>query len=102
MVDSTLEKVGKLAGQFDASYIRIVGHTDGSMKGKVPFEQVKTLSRARAEAVKAALIKKFPQFPAEKFVADGVGWNEPADPEQPNNHALNRRVEITVLQPEAK
>ena len=31
-----------------------------------------------------------------------MGWNEPADPDDPMNHALNRRVEISVYPPEAQ
>jgi NitT/TauT family transport system substrate-binding protein len=99
MADSTLEKVAKLVGQFDAAYVKISGHTDASMKGKVDVSAVKDLSRRRAEAVKKALIEKF-KFDPNKFTVEGMGWDQPADHEYPGNHALNRRVEIQILQPE--
>lgn len=100
-VDATLEKVGRLAGQYDRAIIAVVGHTDASMQGQgVRFEDVRKLSLDRANAVRKALIEQF-DFPAEKFVVEGEGWNVPADPQDPANHALNRRVEISVYPPEA-
>jgi NitT/TauT family transport system substrate-binding protein len=96
---ATLERVARLAGQFDRAVILIEGHTDASMKGKVPEKAVTDLSLARAEAIKKALIEKY-KFDANKFIIQGKGWNEPADPKDPNNHALNRRVEVSVYPPE--
>ncbi len=55
----------------------------------------------RAEAVKRALVQKY-KFEANKFTADGLAWDEPADPDEPMNQALNRRVEISVYPPEAQ
>jgi NitT/TauT family transport system substrate-binding protein len=101
-VEATLEKVGRLAGQYERATIAIVGHTDSSMRGKgVRFEDVQRLSVDRANAVKQALIKKF-KFDPNKFVAEGKGWNEPANPDDADNHALNRRVEISVYPPESQ
>ena len=101
-VEATLEKVARLAGQYGRAVIAIVGHSDASMKGKgVRFEDVQKLSLERANAVKQALIKKF-KFDPNKFIVEGKGWNEPADPEQADNHALNRRVEVSVYPPEAQ
>lgn len=103
LVDETLKKVSELSGKFAAAYVKIVGHTDSSMKGKVDASMVKDLSRRRAEAVKAALVKKYKDiFPADKFVVEGAGWDQPADPEHPFDQAKNRRVEILILQPEQK
>jgi len=99
-VSATLEAVGRLSGQFARATILIEGHTDGSMKGKIPESAVKTLSTERAEAIKRALIDKF-KFDPDKFVIVGKGWGEPADGE-PGNHALHRRVEISVYPPEQK
>ena len=31
-----------------------------------------------------------------RFAVDGLGWDRPADDDHPDNHALNRRVEIKV------
>ena len=101
-IDVTLERVFRVSGQFANARIAIVGHADSSRKGQVPFEDVRALSLARAEAVKKALLDKYPgRFDPNKFVVDGKGWNEPADPAKPNDHAKNRRVEISVYQPEA-
>jgi len=101
-VEATVEKVGRLVGQYSRAVIAIVGHTDSSMKGKgVRFEDVQKLSYDRAEAVKKALVKKF-GFSPEKFVVEGKGWNEPADAGDADNHAFNRRVEISVYPPEAQ
>ena len=42
------------------------------------------------------------KFDPNKFSVEGKGWDNPADPNDPNNNALNRRVEISVLPPEQK
>jgi NitT/TauT family transport system substrate-binding protein len=100
-VDATLEQVARLSGQFARAVILIEGHTDSSMKGKVPMQAVRDLSLARAEAIKRALIDKY-KFDPNKFSIEGKGWDTPADPADPGNHALNRRVEISVFPPEQK
>jgi NitT/TauT family transport system substrate-binding protein len=94
-VDSVLEEAGKLAGQFGNARIIVEGHTDGSYRGKVPEEVVKRLSMDRANAVKEAIAEKFKLDP-NQFAADGKGWDEPADRDDPENHAKNRRVEIKI------
>ena len=73
------------------------GHTDASMKGQVSPQTVKELSGNRASAVKTELLKKFPNFNVNQFSTDGAGWDRPFDPNDPANHALNRRVEIKVI-----
>jgi NitT/TauT family transport system substrate-binding protein len=98
-VTATLERVARLVGQFDRAVIAIYGHTDASMKGRVPRETVAELSRDRAAGVKQALVSKY-KFDPKKFVIEGRAWDEPADPQQPDNDALNRRVEIAVFSPE--
>lgn len=95
-VDFVVEEIGKMAGQFGASRILIEGHTDNSMKGKVPFAAVKQLSDARAQSVREAILKKFPDLDPKQISAEGQGWNAPADPNDPDNHAKNRRVEVKV------
>jgi NitT/TauT family transport system substrate-binding protein len=100
-VDATLEQVARLAGQFARAVILIEGHTDSSMKGRVPVQAVRDLSLARAEAIKRALIEKY-KFDPNKFNIEGKGWDVPADQSAPDNHALNRRVEISVFPPEQK
>jgi flagellar motor protein MotB len=49
--------------------------------------------------VKNAIVEKF-EFDENRFAVDGAGWDRPADPDQPDNHALNRRVEIRVYSAE--
>jgi NitT/TauT family transport system substrate-binding protein len=103
-VPFVLEEAGKLAGQFGAARIVVEGHTDGSMRnsGTVTAADVQELSLRRANAVKQALIRKFPTLEPNQFTTAGRGWDRPADPNDPNNHAKNRRVEIKVYPLEAK
>jgi len=99
-VDFVLEDIAKLVGQFGAARIVIEGHTDGSMKGKVPPSLVKELSLHRANSVKEALVQKYHLEP-NQFGVEGMGWDRPADPNDPENHAKNRRVEVKVYPAEA-
>ncbi len=96
-----IEEVGKLAGQYGAARIVIEGHTDASMKGKVPALLVKDLAKNRADSVKTGLINKFKTLSPNQFASSGVGWDRPAEDSDPNNHAKNRRVEIKVYPAEA-
>jgi outer membrane protein OmpA-like peptidoglycan-associated protein len=95
-VHLVLEEVAKLAGQFSAARIIIEGHTDSSMQGQVPSSLVKELSLNRANAVREALLKTFKDLDPNRFNVDGLGWDRPADPNDPRNHAKNRRVEVKV------
>jgi NitT/TauT family transport system substrate-binding protein len=99
-----VEEAGKLAGQFGAARIVIEGHTDGSMRasGTVTAADVQELSLRRANAVKQALIRKFPTLEPNQFTTVGRGWDRPADRNDPNNSAKNRRVEIKVYPIESK
>ncbi len=97
--DLVLDEVATLAKQFGNARIVIEGHTDGSMKGQIPASLVKELSMSRAESVKNEIIAKF-DFDANRFAVDGLGWDRPADPDQPHEHVLNRRVEIKVYSAE--
>ena len=99
-VDLILEEVSKLVGQFGAARVIIEGHTDASMKAVSPDDSaVKELSENRANAVKQALVQRF-QLAPNQLNAVGRGWEEPADPKDPLNHAKNRRVEIRVFSAE--
>jgi outer membrane protein OmpA-like peptidoglycan-associated protein len=95
-VENVLEGVGKLVGTFGGARVIIEGHTDSSMRGQVPAEVVKTLSMNRAVAVRDALAAKYPSIDASRFYADGLGWDRPADPQDPLDQGKNRRVEIKV------
>jgi NitT/TauT family transport system substrate-binding protein len=99
-----IEEAGKLAGQFGAARIVIEGHTDASMKnsGTVTAADVQELSLRRANAVKQALVRKFPSLQPNQFTTAGRGWDRPADPNDPTNNAKNRRVEIKVYPLESK
>jgi NitT/TauT family transport system substrate-binding protein len=96
-----VEEVGKLAGQYGAARIVIEGHSDGSMKGQVPKSLVQELSLNRANSVKEALVRKFTSLQPNQFSTAGIGWDRPADPSDPENHAKNRRVEVKVYPAEA-
>jgi NitT/TauT family transport system substrate-binding protein len=96
-----VEETGKLAGQFGAARIVIEGHTDSSMQGQVPDSSVEELSANRANAVKEAILKKFPTLQPNQFSVSGMGWARPADPGDPMNQAKNRRVEVKVYPLEA-
>src|SRR5882672_3218435 len=96
-----VEEVGKLAGQYGAARIVIEGHSDASMKGQVPKSLVQELSLNRANAVKEALVRKFTSLQPNQFSTAGIGWDKPADPSDPDNHAKNRRVEVKVYPAEA-
>jgi NitT/TauT family transport system substrate-binding protein len=99
-----VEEAGKMAGQFVAARIVIEGHTDASMRssGSVTAADVQELSLRRANAVKQALVRKFPSLQPNQFTTVGRGWDKPADPNDPNNFAKNRRVEIKVYPLESK
>jgi outer membrane protein OmpA-like peptidoglycan-associated protein len=99
-----IEEAGRLAGQFGAARIVLEGHTDASMRGvgSVTAADVQELSLRRANSVKQALLRKFPTLQPNQFTTTGLGWDRPADPNDPNNFAKNRRVEIKVYPLEAK
>ncbi|MEZ5354920.1 MAG: phosphate ABC transporter substrate-binding/OmpA family protein [Bryobacteraceae bacterium] len=100
-VNFVVEEVGKLAGQYGAARIVVEGHTDSSMKGRVPESAVHELSYNRANSVKEAIVRKFPTLQPNQFAASGMGWDRPADATDPLNNAKNRRVEIKVYPAEA-
>jgi NitT/TauT family transport system substrate-binding protein len=103
-VANVVEEVGRLAGQYGAARIVIEGHTDASMRpaGTVTAADVQELSLRRANAVKESLVRKFSSLNPNQFSTAGRGWDRPADPSDPGNHAKNRRVEIKVYPLEQK
>ena len=73
--------------------ISLVGHTDavGSLTSNI------TLSRQRAEAVRAYLVAQA-GIDAGRIAADGVGYLAPIAPlTDPNRAAENRRVEVVLM-----
>ena len=101
-IDFVLERIGEQIGQFELSRIVIEGHTDSSMKEQVDEDLVLELSETRANAVSRALVEKFEQLDPNRFQAVGVGWRRPANSNRPNDHAMNRRVEIRILPAEGQ
>jgi hypothetical protein len=95
-VDATMEYVAGLSEQFPGAAILVEGHTDSSMKESGALQAARDLSMARAEAVKYALVEKYKLDP-NRFTLEAKGWAEPVDPDDPHNHALNRRVEIRLF-----
>ena len=100
-VDAVLEEAAKVTGQFGMARIIIEGHTDSSMRGQVPENLVKELSMNRANGVKESLVQKYRLDP-NQFAVAGMGWDRPADPNDPVNQAKNRRVEIKVYPAEVE
>jgi hypothetical protein len=100
-VDLILEEIAKLSGQFGTARIVIEGHTDSSMKGRGPENLVRELSNLRANSVKESLVKKFTSLDPNQFNVVGKGWDVPADSNDPQNQAKNRRVEIKIYPAEA-
>jgi NitT/TauT family transport system substrate-binding protein len=100
-VDNVIEEIGQLAGQYGAARIVVEGHTDGSMRGQVPKSFVQELSLNRANAVREAVLKKFPDLDPNQLVTAGMAWDRPFDPAEPSNHVKNRRVEVKVYPAEA-
>jgi len=100
-VDFVIDEIAKLAGQYGAARIVIEGHTDGSMQGTIDASLVKELSLNRANSVKQELVNKFKLNP-NQFSVNGLGWDRPADPGDPKNHAKNRRVEVKVYPAEVQ
>jgi NitT/TauT family transport system substrate-binding protein len=96
-----VEEIGKMAGQFGAARIVIEGHSDSSMKDRIPETAVQELSANRANSVKESILKKFPTLQPNQFTVSGMGWARPADPADPLNQAKNRRVEVKVYPLEA-
>jgi len=98
---SVLQGVAELVGKFGAARVIIEGHTDASMRGQVPEALVKELSLNRAQAVREALVREYKLEPS-RLMVDGMGWDRPADPKNPFNHAKNRRVEVKVYPAEVE
>jgi NitT/TauT family transport system substrate-binding protein len=99
-VDLVLDEVAGLVARFGGAQIVIEGHTDSSFRGTVPESLVKELSSRRANAVRASVLKRFPNLNPQQFSAAGYGWDVPADENDPDNQAKNRRVEIKVYSAE--
>lgn len=89
--DPILDKVATAARKYGGVKVSVNGYTDAD--GDAAANQA--LSQKRADAVKAALVKR--GVPAEQLVATGYGEASPVAPnDTPENKAKNRRVVFAV------
>lgn len=86
----TLDEMAKLLGGQPGLKVFIVGHTDSQGS----YEHNMTLSRQRAEAVAAALIRSY-KIARERLYTAGIGYLAPIGSNATEDgRALNRRVEL--------
>jgi outer membrane protein OmpA-like peptidoglycan-associated protein len=90
----TLDAVGDLLVKWPEFKIEIGGHTDS--KGSAKLNE--KLSYARADSVRAYLLRRFPALNPEQYLGRGYGPSVPvASNDTEEGRALNRRVEFKVL-----
>lgn len=86
-----LDQVAALARKYAGVTISVDGHTDGDGSP----DQNLTLSQARADTVRQALVDR--GVPADQLLAEGFGETQPVAPnDTPENKAKNRRVVFAV------
>jgi OOP family OmpA-OmpF porin len=89
----TLKDIAAVLNEVPDVKVKIVGHTDSDGQDAANLD----LSKRRAAAVKAELVKTF-GVKGDRLVTDGLGENQPVAPNNtPINKALNRRVEFIKL-----
>ena len=94
--EERLTKLAALVEPMDGAVIRLEGHTDA--RGTETFNT--TLSTARAEAVREALIRG--GMPADRVIVTAAGETSSMAPEQDTDGmALERRVEMNVVDVDA-
>ena len=92
-----LDDIAAVMKQFPDWRLEIAGHTDAAGDPA----QNEALSRARADAVKAALVQR--GMEDGRLVPQGMGEAQPvASNDTPDGRALNRRVELVRRGPEAQ
>jgi len=90
--EQRLEKLAALIEPMDGAVIRLAGHTDA--RGTESYNA--TLSTARAEAVREALIRG--GMPAERVIVTAAGETAATAAEQDvDGMALERRVELDIV-----
>ena len=95
---ATLDRVGRVLGQYPDASIRVEGHTDSL--GSPTYNQ--KLSESRARSVMMYLVDKQAISP-RKVEAVGYGESTPiADNSTPEGRSRNRRVEIIIMGTEKK
>ena len=89
-----LDKVGDVLRKWPILQVEVGGHTDN--RGGAAMN--KTLSAARARAVRTYLLEHFPEIKAGHLTARGYGSSKPvAKNTTEAGRAQNRRVEFVVL-----
>ncbi|MGE5154608.1 MAG: OmpA family protein [Bdellovibrio bacteriovorus] len=90
----SLDRIAELLTQHPGLSALIEGHTDSAGPDEINLE----LSKARAEAVRQALIER--GVPAERLTAEGAGESRPiAENSTAAGRRQNRRVEVYVIEP---
>jgi len=94
---ANLDEVADILGRWPDLRIEIAGHTDS----RGTDARNRTLSEARANAVRDYLVNKFPELRPDQFTAKGYGESQPiATNTTALGRARNRRVEFRVLNKE--
>jgi len=89
-----LDAMGDLLTKWPALKIEIGGHTDAKGSAKTNAK----LSQARADTVRAYVLRRFPSLDPSQYVAKGYGSSRPiASNDTEAGRTLNRRVEFVVL-----
>ena len=97
-----LPAIVKLRGELQniGGQLRIAGHTDNVPINTVRFRSNWELSASRSVTVAHELLKN-KELDPRRFVVEGHGDAHPLAPnDTPANRALNRRVELTIVQGE--
>lgn len=93
-----LDSIGRFLIKHPSLVVEIAGHTDNVPVVHSPYKNNMELSKARAEAVKNYLIKKF-KISAERLIAKGYGETQPIAPnDTEEGRAMNRRIEFRIIQ----
>lgn len=89
----TLKEIAAILNEVPDVKVKIVGHTDSDGADAANLD----LSKRRAAAVKAELVKSF-GVNGDRLITDGAGETKPVAPnDTPANKSLNRRVEFIKL-----
>jgi len=96
--NAILDEIGQTLADWPALQIEIGGHTDSTGGADLNAR----LSESRARTVLAYLLARQPEMDPVRFTVKGFGESVPvADNETVEGRAANRRVEFTVLNPDA-